>query len=371
MKYLKSSVVVLALYFSASHLGANEHILDILALGKSFFTKPWVLAPSSTTARDGLGPLFNANSCLSCHPKNGKGTLSSVVAKLNVPNQLYGSQISTKGTKNTPREAVLKVTQIPYKKPNIALSGLNYGKLSSNLSTYIAPSLYGIGLLEQIPEAEIIKNAKNNGGKIAYLDANKKHIGRFAYKAIHPLVVNQVADALNNDMGLTSSIHPNDNCAKLQYLCQKEASKDQDVSDKILYAISDYVKSIKVIQNSKQNKLFNSTGCASCHRPKYQVQNQNIYPYTDLLLHDMGELLADGRSIGAANGKEFRTTALWGMAQNIKNLGSDMNYLHDGRAKNITQAVFFHEGDAEFSKRRFFSLTGGKQQEIIDFVEGL
>ena len=415
--------------FSKQINNLNDETLDIAILGKSFFRIPWVEAPSATTARDGLGPLFNANACISCHPNNGIGNLftksgdisrsniikvgipsdasknhKEMLAKMGfVPDPVYGGQISINGIFGVPFEAKPHITyekkeftfpdgeKITLQKPIIKLKNLNYGELANNasLSFRKAPALVGLGLLEMISDDDILANEdindKDNDGisgkaNIVYSPYTKKYkVGRYTYKASAPSVLHQVAGAANNDMSLSSPIFPNDNCTDAQKECL-EAPKGRaidkfDLPIERVKAIAFYLKTLKTPTPNKteefleNKKIFDSIGCVNCHKDSFITSNgMEIAPYSDMLLHHMGEGLSDGRIEFKAEATEWRTTPLWGIGLYEKVLGNKPKYLHDGRANSLAEAILWHGGEAQNAKDNFVNLSKEKRDKLIKFL---
>lgn len=398
-------------------LSDNEQ--DLFTIGRSFFTIPWVLAPSATTARDGLGPLFNANTCTSCHRGNGlgetynaKGQISrALITKLSRPNGKsvphYGGQIAVNGTGNVPFEAMPtrtnKTLNITYpdgktvilNKPTYGLEHLNYGELADDVIIVQrrAPALVGLGLLTAVSDKDILSNADpddkdKNGisGKPNWLDKEKRQLGRFTAKAGAASVFEQTAIAAANDMGLTNPLFPKELCTAEQTACQT-APKGRpdptgdtlDLTATRLAAIAFFLEHTRVPvkklnkTGEQGKKLFTQIGCADCHLPTLQTVDGLVFsPYTDMLLHDMGEGLADGRVEGSANGNEFRTAPLWGLSTYGKTLKSKTPYyLHDSRAKTIEEAILWHGGEAEKSKHAFMQLSENERQAVLDFLNQL
>ncbi len=411
--------------FSKSYNNLNNEEIDIFMLGRSFFRIPWVEAPSATTARDGLGPLFGANTCLSCHPNNSQGSVynknnnisRSMVVRLSIPSNnskehklllkksgfipepVYGAQVSLNGTKNVPFEAKLKVLYtnkyVTYKdgqtvilsKPNYSFKDLNYGALHKDtiITVRKAPALVGLGLLEDLSDEEILKNVdefdKNNDGisgkanMVYSLAVKSELLGRYTYKASAPTVKQQSAAAFHNDMGLTTTYFPNDNCTKYQTKClnSPKARDAIDVTDFRLYSIDFYLRHLKVpkskIKEKEGEALFAKLSCTSCHISSFTTKkNMIIKPYSDFLLHDMGEGLSDGRSEFRATKNEWRTTPLWGINSYRKTLGKKPDYLHDGRAKSIEEAILWHGGEALNSRNSFILMDQIKRDKIIKFI---
>ena len=408
----------------------NDEEYDKFILGRSFFTIPWVEAPSATTARDGLGPLFNANSCISCHPSNGKGTLLSenetpsraLVTRLSidsngssehenllkykgfVPEPVYGNQLAINGIFGVDFEGKVKIAfeekEVVFPdgekqillKPKYELENLNYGTLhkDSNISYRIAPSLNGIGLIESISNDLILANVdvddKNGDGisgraNFVYSNITKKvELGKYTWKASTAFLKEQVAGAAVNDMGLTTTIFQNDNCTKSQKECN-DAPKprdEMDLPDDRLDAITFYLKNIKtyVPKETKEYKegliLFESISCAKCHISSFETKEGfKIAPFSDFLLHDMGEDLADGRVEFMANKNEWRTAPLWGLALHEKINKEKPRLLHDGRARSFQEAILWHGGEAQQSKENFMNLPKEKREQLIRFLEEL
>jgi len=398
---------------------------DIFVLGKSFFRTPWVEAPSATTARDGLGPLFSANTCTGCHPGNGKGPVynkqgdiaRSLVTRLSIsnhqsidtkmgfaPEPTYGSQLSINGVYGVPYEGkpsrtyshktviLSKDRKVTLRKPDYGMTNLQYGSLSKDviLSQRVPPALVGLGLLEQISDTQLLANEdihdENKDGisgkanRVYSPETSKIEIGRYNWKANAPTVKYQVAAAMNNDMGLTSPLFPNENCTKVQKACL-ESPKGKgafDVPMQRLDAVTFYLKHLQVPE-SRQDKhykeglgIFKQIACASCHIPTFTLSTgKKIHPFSDLLLHDMGKDMADGRVEFQATGFEFRTPPLWGIASYTQILKNRVNFLHDGRAATLEEAILWHGGEAEQSKNNYIKLAPQKQKVLIDFLERL
>ena len=406
--------------------GMNDAQTDRFILGKSFFRIPWVEAPSATTARDGLGPLFNANTCMHCHPNNGAGsttdgsmtgseTSRALVLRLSrteskdfhslerfgfVPDSRYGAQLSINGVFGVPYEGKVGVrTQsisrtypdgTPYRleKPEFFADDLQYGALDSDtvVSPRIAPALVGLGKIELIDDGAFLAHAdpedKNGDGisgrpnRVYSPETQSVRMGRYTWKAAAPTLKHQVAAAFSNDMGLTTSLFPQETCTQSQSECL-DASKARhpiDVTDERLDAVSYYLTHLKAPAHpagfKEEKAAFESIGCAACHVPAYTERNgETIRPYSDFLLHDMGEGLADGRSEFLASGAEWRTAPLWGMG--IQNGAHPRRYLHDGRAKTLEEAILWHGGEAERAKNAFMHLPKPARDNLIRFLEHL
>ncbi len=413
-------------------------------LGKSLFNKIWVSSPSSTTASDGLGPLFNARNCSSCHINNGRGqpavdesipknNLSSVM-RLSIPasnnsqrellrsgrvasidEPTYGAQLQDMSISGVPAEGLFSTrytTQlftfpdgevVELQKPDYQFHKLNYGELSSKTqhSLRIAPPIIGLGLLEQIADQQIEAladpfdlNKDGISGKPNYvwnLETQTKDLGRFGWKAKHPSLAQQNSQALSQDIGLSSHLFPAGygGCTEQQTACRKapDGNREQhdnvEVSNDMLHFINFYTQSLAITPARNQDspafkrgeKLFHQSGCAQCHTPSFTLDIPNaqpvtLSPYSDLLLHDMGEGLADSVVEFLASGSEWRTPPLWsiGLTQLIN---PQARFLHDGRARNLTEAILWHAGEADTAKEKFIHLDQQQRRDLILFLESI
>ncbi len=272
-------------------------------------------------------------------------------------------------------------------KPNYSLTDLNYGPLSNDASISVrkAPALVGLGLLEDLSDSSILANVdeddKNNDGisgraNLVYsIETGTYKLGRYTYKASAPSVKHQIAGAFVNDMGLTTTLFPNENCTSAQEKClNAPKSRDAiDVPDMRLDAVTFYLTHLKVPKSKnvipEGKELFNQIGCTSCHVSSFTTKKGiKINPYSDFLLHDMGEALSDGRSEFRASANEWKTAPLWGINSYEKTLRKQPDYLHDGRARNLEEAILWHGGEAQASRESFMSLDENKREMIIKFI---
>ena len=405
-------------------------------VGRTFFHTNWVTAPASTQAVDGLGPIFNTSSCNSCHVEDGRGRtpfsateqLSSLLIRISAsgkdahggpnPDPDLGLQLRNNAIlKANPDGQVFvsytdKVVTYPdgssvtLRVPAYLFKNLRNGHpVNFMISPRIAPQLVGMGLLEAVPEASIMALADpddkdNDGisGKANAVWSEEKQqmvLGRFGWKANEPSVRQQVAGAFSNDIGITTPIFPN---ASLFGLEQTLFGGLTDGSDKpgqpelpepnFTFTVF-YTQSLAVPQRRnwkdatvQQGKaLFIQAACAKCHNPQLKtgsfldvplLSNQTIHPYTDLLLHDMGTDLADGRTDYLATGNEWRTPPLWGIGlTSLVNNNNGMFLMHDGRARTIEEAILWHGGEAEKSKEAFMKLSATDRAALIKFVNDL
>lgn len=407
------------------------------SVGNSFFRNPWVQAPASTDARDGLGPLFNTNGCQNCHIKDGrghapeKGDLHSVsmLVRLSIPamtaeqkqayikdgvipEPTYGGQLQDFALPNVKPEGSIQIkyTDIPVtfkdgsvvtlRKPDLTITALGFGEMhpDTQFSARVAPPMIGLGLLESIPESTILAFAEQQkqeglgisgkANRVWDVQVEDFALGRFGWKAGQPNLMQQNAAAFNGDIGLTSALFPNENCTLNQKLCDELPNGgDIEVSDNILDFVEFYSQhlAVPIRRNTKDEQvlegqsLFAQAGCQSCHRTNIKTEireglpalsNQLINPYTDMLLHDMGEGLADNRPEYLANGQEWRTAPLWGLGY-TKEVNGHTMFLHDGRARNIMEAVLWHGGEAETAKQKVLSYDKKQRAALIAFLNSL
>lgn len=296
---------------------------------------------------------------------------------------------------------------INLRKPHYAITDQKYGPLHPDtmMSPRVAPQMIGLGLLEAIPATEIEKQADPNDkdhdgisgrpNKVWSTKSKQVELGRFGWKAGAPNVLEQSAGAFLGDMGLSTSVHTNASgeCTTTQQACRRAPDGKTpektglEVSDELLDLTVFYAQNLAVPKrrNAKDTvvlrgkALFNKLGCASCHTPSFttgvlegqkHLSNQKIWPYTDLLLHDMGEGLADNRPEGVANGNEWRTPPLWGIGL-TEVVSGHTNFLHDGRARSITEAILWHEGEAKTSRDQFTQLQAPERAALLKFLNSL
>ncbi|MEG1042295.1 MAG: di-heme oxidoredictase family protein [Pseudomonas sp.] len=410
------------------------------SVGNSFFRNPWVIAPSTTTARDGLGPLFNANACQNCHIKDGRGHppgpnarhAVSMLVRLSIPDQpqyakvieqlgivpepVYGGQFQDMAVPGVAPEGKVRVeytpvpvtfkdgTQVELRQPTLKISQLGYGPMhpDTRFSARVAPPMIGLGLLEAIPESAILANADpddRNGDGIrgrpnqVWDDAlGKTVMGRFGWKAGQPNINQQNVHAFSGDMGLTTSLRPMDDCTPAQVDCLNApngngANGEQEVSDNIARLVLFYTRNLAVPirqdvdspQVLAGKNLFHQAGCQSCHTPSFttaataaepELANQLIRPYSDLLLHDMGPGLADNRTEFKASGQDWRTPPLWGIGL-TQTVNAQAGFLHDGRARNLLEAVLWHAGEAESAKQQVLTFNADQRAALLAFLNSL
>ena len=371
------------------------------------------------------GTHYINESCAGCHVRNGRALVADVGDSLDrwvfkvgdengEPLSSIGSVLQPQkiGSGSSEGNVTLGAwTELPngLRSPNYQFSNGTPPQFSAR----IAPSLVGMGLLEAIEESTIISwadenDADNDGisGRASLVEdpiSGVTRLGRFGYKAGTFSVKHQIASAFNTDMGVMTSMLPNPDCGSQQTNCGNSGAEiaDQHVDDLVKYVSLLGVGARRNYNNQTGEALFQSIGCAGCHRPSVVTSNyhplaelrgQTIYPYTDLLLHDMGPGLADNLAEGSASGSEWRTAPLWGLgltknvmlgdtkgndlisiadAQNRTANMQRIGYLHDGRARTIDEAIRWHGGEALQSKNAYEALSESQKSAVIDFLESL
>ncbi len=412
---------------SFSHPSANmdfERQLEF-RVGNGIFRKVWVSAPASTKSSDGLGPLFNARSCQRCHLKDGRGhppapggRPESMILKLSVPPGLphpaYGGQLQNFSIQGAQAEGEMTVAYeerplaltggetVYLRVPTYGIAGAAYGPLGRDtmLSPRVAPPVIGMGLLEAISGADILAGADpydRDGDGISgranrvWSDEHKRTmLGRFGWKAGQPSVAQQAAAAFRGDVGIATPLypHPWGDCTETQRGCRDAPDGGAQEADRTMMdLLVFYTRNLAVPARRDEGdpevlagkRLFYEANCIACHRPKFVTRRdsigreqsfQLIWPYTDLLLHDMGEGLADHRPEGKATGREWRTPPLWGIGLTETVSGHTL-FLHDGRARNLLEAILWHGGEAEASRDRVAAMTRGERRALLAFLNSL
>lgn len=452
------------------------------------------------TPHQDAGPLLNTTNCQGCHLNDGRGVLpdninepfTSMLVKIGnstgAPDPIYGNQLQTFGeqsfstsdfTSGWPShngstngdvlvgEAYTYIefeevvgsypdgTSYSLRSPTYKTKDLSFGDFTADIhfSPRVASQVFGVGLLEAIPEQYILALADDNdadsdgisgrASMVIDLSRNETRLGRFTYKGQTPSVLQQGAAAYQGDMGITNSIFPNEPCTDTQIAClivaerEKKVGDQHDISDLEMAQVEFYNRVLGVPArrgfdiNSAQwdtniatgRQQFFEIGCIGCHTPRHvtevaegsvlgeiafsglqenaapieMLSNQTIFPYTDLLLHDMGgscvvtretaqgktcdageecmyvqrcEGLADGLTQGMASGKEWKTPPLWGIGL-VQTVNADATFLHDGRARTIEEAVLWHGGEAQNSLTAFKQLNRDQRSQVLAFIESL
>lgn len=412
--------------FAQPFADLDDGQLERFFRGRSLFRQAWVVAPSRDDAVDGLGPLYNRVSCIACHPKNGRGqapgqgeAMRSMLLRLSVPGQgahggpkphpVYGDQLNELGVPGVPGEGRAHVhwqeravqlgggETVLLRTPSFELRELAYGPLDGVLtSARVGGPVIGLGLLEAIEASTLhamAAEAKPDGvtgrvNEVWSVERQRVEAGRFGLKANQPDLRQQIAHAMLGDLGITSALAREQNCTAAQPACAQAPQGGLPELDAVqLGDVHFYLAHLAVPARRRQaeplvvqgEQLFAAMGCTACHRaelvtgthPLYPaLTRQRIAPYTDLLLHDMGAGLADGRGDFLADGRQWRTAALWGVGL-VERINPGSGYLHDGRARTLEEAIVWHGGEAQVARERYVALSAKERQAIRAFLESL
>jgi CxxC motif-containing protein (DUF1111 family) len=413
--------------------------LQLFERGRHHFDKKWA-AISSLQFEWGLGPTFIAKSCAECHAAGGRGhppasadeQLVSMLVRLSIPGEdehggpkpdpNYGDQLQNFGlsgpfpdfayhTAPVPPEAALYLDweqsvaefadgeRVRLRKPKLRIEKLAFGPLGEGAMTSvrIAQPVFGLGLLEAVPEETILAIARRqreqgfNGRPNYVWDAINKRttLGRFGWKANQPSIKQQIATAALGDMGLTSPLYRDQNCPPVQHLCSIQTpGNDPELVTTDWEELEFWTLGLGVPAHRNANDprvqrgaaLFEQAKCAVCHQPEMKtgekfallppLANQTFHAYTDLLLHDMGEGLADNRPDFKAGGRDWRTQPLWGLGLSGTVNGSS-ELLHDGRARNVTEAILWHGGEAVVSRDTFVKMPKDDREALLKFLDSI
>lgn len=409
--------------FSTPAANLNGGDLDMHLDGDFQFEAAFVTAPA--TVNGGIGPIFNNTSCVSCHPKDGRAkfpdnlnSLSGFFLRASMPGEdanggpmpvpNFGLQIQNQAIFGYEPEANFQVnytaivetladgTEVILQKPDYMLTDAYVAVPSAILlSPRLAPPVFGLGLLEAIPESEILMhqdiediNQDGISGKANYVYdfvSGTTQIGRFGWKANTATILEQCAGAYLGDMGITSYLFPQETGFG-QTNGSDGLGDDPEITEDILNQVAFYCQTLAVpaprdLEDESVRRgslIFEDLQCASCHVPSMTtssntisaISDQTIFPYSDMLLHDMGEGLSDNRPDFLANGNEWKTRPLWGIGL-TQVVNGHTDFLHDGRAKNITEAILWHGGEAENAKNMFKNLPTDQREDLLNFVNSL
>jgi CxxC motif-containing protein (DUF1111 family) len=395
--------------------------------GNRLFNTNWVKAPASVKSFDGLGPVFNRVSCSGCHTQDGRGRppleagekLTSMLVRLSVaaadggvvPHPAYGDQIGEAAIAGVPAEAetVIRFEPVsgtygdgtPYEilKPELSFTALAHGPLPHDtmLSPRVAPQVIGLGLLEAVPDADLIERADPDDGdgdgisgrvnEVRDPRDGRIRIGRFGWKASQVDLETQNAGAAIGDIGLTNPLFPEENCTPAQTACLSATrGQEPDLPRPFLDKLTLYTRLIAVpaqrnpddSEVRRGSSLFAEFGCAACHRSEMktgkaalaELANQTFHPFTDLLLHDMGDGLADNRPDFGASGREWRTPPLWGLGL-VEKVNGHNRLLHDGRARGFAEAILWHGGEAKAAREAFRLADKRDREALVTFLKSL
>lgn len=388
-------------------------------LGNALFRKEWQPTTANATGFTGLGPQYNARSCVQCHVNDGRGlpptgpldSTATILVKIGLPlanslgNQLatlpdpvYGNQLQNYAVGGEQPEFRLQVSYselpvslagggtVDLRQPAYRMAELSKGPLHRDVrvSPRIAPQMIGLGLIEAIPAGDILAGAdpddadsdgiSGRANRVFSLEHERLLLGRFGHKGISPTIRQQTAVALANDMGVSTTLVAN-------------GGEQPEITETIFDFIAGYSAQIGVPARAeikdrtvlRGKELFYQAGCVACHRPKFvthilpmrpELSNQLIWPYSDFLLHDMGAELADGFPEGLASGNEWRTPPLWGIGL-TQDVSGHSFFLHDGRARSLLEAVLWHGGEAQRARDEVVEMSAGERSALIRFLESL
>jgi len=409
-----------------AEVGTSE--LQRFSSGKVEFETRWV-APFLSGGHWGRGPQSNAGSCIECHPGNGRGRApdgpqekpQSLVLRLAIPgidsagrprpHPAYGTQLNRYGIVGELVEegdfriayenrevSLADGSMVELRNPVIRIAALWFGPIGDDtiVSPRLAQPVFGLGLLEAVSDSTLYTLAEQqrrfgvSGRPNLVRDeiSGKQMVGRFGHKASQPHLRQQVAAAFYDEIGVTSSIFPQQQCWPIQKQCYRvERLSDVEATDAQLDQITDYLRLLAPPPQRDTDDpavrrgaaLFENAQCAVCHVPQMQtgagavyapLRNLTIRAYTDLLLHDMGPGLADGGREFDAGGSDWRTPPLWGIGLRTE-VSHNAGLLHDGRARNIAEAILWHGGEADIARQRFINMSEPERTELIRFVESI
>lgn len=420
--------------FRSIAANADNSLVNPFLFGQRIFDIVWDHDPVISPVLDGLGPMFNRTSCRECHEGNGRGQppeyvgapMKSMLVRLSIPGvgphggpnpvPNYGDQLQDRAIDGVAPEgqAVIKYEEIPGKfgdgmpyslrKPSVSFVNLAYGDFPPEVlaSPRVAAPVIGLGLLQSVPEETLRaladpddENGDGISGKVNIAwDANAQQmaVGRFGWKANVPSLRHQNAGAALGDLGITSPIFTADLCEEAHEDCKRMAaeisarSDSPEMLEELFTPLELYMLLLAVPQQrnagdpavQRGEALFRGAGCTGCHMPTLrtgqaqlaELSNQEFHPFTDLLVHDMGEGLADNRPDYLANGREWRTQPLWGIGL-THDVSHYDTHLHDGRARNLTEAILWHGGEAEGPREVFRNMDQTQRSELLAFLGSL
>lgn len=395
--------------------------------GRGLFRQSWVIAPARDHEVDGLGPLYNRLACISCHAKNGRGgapsrpdeRMQSMLVRLSVPGRkpgetprahpVYGDQLNEEGIPGIPGEGRVQIrwrthtvrladgTCVELREPRTTFVELAYGKLGPVLTSLrVSPHVAGLGLLDAVPASTLEAMAaeaqpdgiRGSVNRVADRRTGALAVGRFGLKSNMPNLRQQIAGAFVGDMSITSELFPDENCTPAQTACRRaphggkpelSAAQLDDITFYVAHLAPPPRRNDTAPEVVRGAAAFAGFGCAACHRPTLSsgdspqypaLAHREFAPYTDLLLHDMGPRLADGRPDHLAGGRQWRTAPLWGLGA-LAAINEDVGFLHDGRARNIEEAILWHGGEAEKARQRYAGAPAERRRALIAFLRSL
>lgn len=378
---------------------AEDEILDGPVEGLTYAQNAQFLAGDRAfnnevfTKETGLGPYFVATSCGTCHAGDGRGHPFTTLTRFG-QNDSSGNQYMSYGGPQLQNRAV------PGYLPEVIPAGAAH-------ANFTPPANTGLGFLAALTDAQIIANADpndNNGDGISgvpnyitppsyfipqpfHQSFNGKYIGRFGKKAATIDLLHQTVNAYNQDMGITSPYSPDEPGCNGVLSPYADDVADPEIQSNTVMNVVFYLRTLKAPVQRNPNdadvlagkQVFMNLQCGSCHTPQWTtgtsdidaLSNKTFYPYTDLLLHDMGSGLDDGYTEGRAATYEWKTPALWGLGLSKNSQGGSYYLMHDGRATSIEGAILLHGGEAAASRNQYAGLGQSEKEQLIKFLESL
>lgn len=396
--------------------------------GRQGFEQRWVVAPS-ILGLWGRGPTSNGEVCTDCHQNGGRGRppeyvsepMQSMLVRLSVPgtgphggpkpHAAYGDQLQNEGILGrVPPEGDPRLTWethtiafadgeiVSLRAPILEFWHLSFGPLGADVMTSarVAPAIVGVGLLDAVAERTLLARAamqrelglSGRANLVWDFIDDREAVGRFGRKANQPSLEQQIVTAYHADLGVTSRWFPEENCTEVQIEClQQKPGGYPELPPALLDPVFFYTQALAVparrnVDDPRVREgelLFARVGCDGCHSPDLEtgeypalpaLSHLTIHPYTDLLLHDMGEGLADGRPDFKAGARDWRTAPLWGVGL-ARNVNGNELYLHDGRARTLAEAILWHGGEAEASREAFRTMARSEREALLAFLRSL
>lgn len=384
-KTRRARVLALA---AAAALAASAALADdrmARVLGAALFERAWVPAPSSTKANDGLGPLFNARACVSCHrgldrwpvavDPDGVVIDETLVLRLSDalgrPDPAYGVQIQTAAVPGIAPDGLVRRGEGGYAPHALARGPLAQ---ATRVGARLAPALRGLGRLEAVPDAVLAAAADPDDADGDGISG--RFVGRFGYKAHAPDLAAMTAIAFAADLGMSTTLRPAPQGDCPDAACRAAPhggdAANPEIADEIVSLIAAYLAAIPPppvpAPDPHGEALFASTGCAVCHMPALPSPDGPVAAFTNLLVHDLGPALDGGATEPGIAPTEWRTAPLWGLSRALAN-GAGL--LHDGRAASVEEAVVLHGGEAASARAAFDALVADDRARLIRYVEAL
>ncbi len=393
------------------------------SVGNALFRDNWIIAPASAEGRDGLGPLFNANSCSACHQDDGRGRPPLAAGEVGLgmvvfvsprdadgaPHPAYGKQFQDQAIPGVAAEVCItlqpEVVRGAYAdgqpwelirwRPSFQAPA--YGPLGDvRTSVRIGPQVIGGGLLEAVTDESMLqredaddRDGDGISGRASRVSGSgPSRLGRFGWKASQPTLEDQVLAALHEDIGITSGRHSRESLTDTQRTAITAPSGGEpEIDQQRISRLTHYCRTLAVPAQrdagtpivERGRALFAQAGCTGCHAPTLTtgltspvqaLRGVTFHPYTDLLLHDMGEGLADDRRDGDASGREWRTPPLWGIGL-VETVNGHTRFLHDGRARGLDEAVLWHAGEAQRARDAFVNMSSPDRAALLAFLRSL